>query len=231
MVNNIVSELLSFRNEKNVEGMKRFKIGGETTILLGISLPQLRKMAKNISRDHDTALQLWEAEIDGKNIHEARMLAAFTAEPDELTPELMDSWIMEFESWDLCDQVCSNLFDKTKFAHDKANEWSYRKREFEKRAGFVMMAALAVHDKKADDSAFESYFKRIEEESEDDRNFVKKAVNWALRQIGKRNMVLHKKAAALAKKLTESENKTARWIGKDAYRELTSEKTILRIKR
>ena len=141
----------------------------------------------------------------------------------------MESWVKDFNSWDICDQCCSNLLDKTKFAYQKAFEWSKREEEFIKRAGFVLMAALSVHDKKATDKGFEKFLSVIIKESIDERNFVKKAVNWSLRQIGKRNRVLNKKAVETAKQILKSESSSAKWIASDALRELTEQKVLNRI--
>jgi 3-methyladenine DNA glycosylase AlkD len=140
-----------------------------------------------------------------------------------VTEKQMESWVKDFDSWDICDQCCSNLFDKTKFAHKKAIEWSKRREEFVKRAGFVLMATLAVHDKEAGDKEFLKFLPIIIREATDDRNFVKKAVNWALRQIGKRNSALNKIAIQTAKEIQKIDSKSAKWIASDAIRELTSE--------
>ncbi|MCP4726807.1 MAG: DNA alkylation repair protein [bacterium] len=228
-VTDLLRELLSMQNQKNVEGMKRFAIGGRSSHLIGISIYELRKIAKTTGKDHGLALQLWNARHEGKPVHEARLLASLTADPEQMAPELMDDWISEFESWDLCDQMCSNLFDKTHCAHEKAMEWSYREREFEKRSGFVMMACLSVHDKNASEGSFEPFFKRALEESFDERNFVKKAVNWAIRQIGKRNAALNKRAIEVSEEILSIENKTAKWIARGALRELRSEKVQKRL--
>lgn len=193
--------------------MARFGISAKNT--LGVSMPILRKMAKGIGRDQKSADDLWKT-----GIHEARILAGLIGEADKLTPRKMDAWAKDFDSWDVCDQVCSNLFDKTPYAYAKAVEWSKNDREFVKRAGFVMMAALAVHDKKADDDAFVKFFPIIIRESGDERNFVRKAVNWALRQIGKRNAGLKSKAMKVALDLKVRTSKSARWIGSDALAEL-----------
>ena len=142
----------------------------------------------------------------------------------------METWVKDFDSWDICDQVCSNLFDKTPFAYRKVIEWSNREEEFVKRAGFVLMATLSVHDKKADDKKFEQFFPIIKREANDNRNFVKKAVNWALRQIGKRNISLNKKAIKTAKEIQKMDSKSAKWIASDAIRELTNEKIQKRLK-
>ena len=200
-------------NSANVEGMSRYGISSKNT--LGVSVPVLRKMAKEIGRNHTLAQRLWSS-----GIHEARLLAGFIDEPVKVTQEQMEAWAADFESWDVCDQVCSNLFDKTSFAYVKAEEWSSRQEEFVKRAGFVLMAALAVHDKKAPDEKLTVFLPLILRESTDERNFVRKAVNWALRQIGKRNSNLHTEALKTANKILGLDSKSARWIASDAIREL-----------
>ncbi|NIO44265.1 MAG: DNA alkylation repair protein [Candidatus Aenigmarchaeota archaeon] len=220
----IMKKLKYLSNPKNVEGMVRFGINPKNT--LGISVYVIRKMAKDIGKDHELALKLWNSKI-----HEARMLAGFLAEPEKTNEKLMEKWVKDFDSWDVCDQVCGNLFDKTEFAYKKAVEWSKRKEEFVKRAGFVLMATLSVHDNKANDKQFEKFFPYIKKESTDERNFVKKAVNWALRQIGKRNLNLNKKAIKVAKEIKNINSKSARWIASDAIRELTSEAIQKRLKR
>jgi len=218
----IMEKLESMTKLENLEGMARFGIN--TKKALGVSIYELRSLAKEIGRSHGLAQRLWSS-----GIHEARLLACFIDEPRFVTEEQMEKWTKDFDSWDLCDQCCSNLFDRTDLAWKKAVEWSSRKEEFIKRAGFVMMAALAVHDKKASDSKFEQFLPLISKEASDERNFVKKAVNWALRQIGKRNVVLNKKAIKLAKKI-QNGSKSAKWIASDALRELESEKVKKRLK-
>jgi len=179
----------------------------------------LRRMAREIGRDHGLALKLWRS-----GIPDARILAALVDEPSRVTERQMERWVRDFDSWDVCDQVCSNLFDRTTFARSKALEWSGREEEFVKRAGFVLMAAMAVHDKKAADSVFRRFLPIIKHESTDDRNYVRKAVNWALRQIGKRNGPLHGEAVKVAREIKEIDSKAARWIASDALRELTNPK-------
>lgn len=215
--NQILKTLKSYANKKNVEGMARFGIKGKN-VLGGPNLPTLRKMAKEIGKNHELALHLWNSEI-----HEARILAGMIAEPKKATERQIESWVKEFDSWDVCDQVCSNFFNKTKFAYTKAEEWSKREEEFIKRAGFVLMACLSVHDKKASDKKFISFLKNIKREVIDERNFVKKAVNWALRQIGKRNIALNKAAIELSEDILKIDSKSAKWIAGDAIRELKSE--------
>lgn len=213
-VENIVRELKRHSNSRNVAGMARFGINPANT--LGISIPVLRGMAKELGVDHDLAQQLWAS-----GIHEARILAAMIDDPSKVTSRQMESWVKDFDSWDVCDQVCSNLFDKTSPAYSKALAWSTRQEEFVKRAGFALMAALAFHDKKAPDSAFRKFLSATKRESNDDRNFVKKAVNWALRQIGKRNRRLNQEAVSTSREIRKLSSKSARWIANDALRELT----------
>lgn len=208
----VVEELKKEGNRKDAEGMARFGI--DTEFALGIRIPVLRSMAKKIGKDHRLSLTLWAS-----GYHEARILAGMIDEVDKVTERQMDRWIKDFNSWDLCDQVCANLFDRHPAAQKKAKEWAGRKPEFEKRAGFALMACRAWHAKTANDKEFIAYLPLIEREATDERNFVKKAVNWALRQIGKRNKALMKKAIATAKRIEKIDSKAARWIAKDALRE------------
>lgn len=195
--------------------MARFGIRGKN--ILGVPKPILDKLARAIGKDHALALKLWDSKI-----HEARILAALVDIPEKVTPAQMEKWVGDFDTWDICDQVCGHLFDRVPRARRKALEWSRRKKEFEKRAGFVLMAALSVHDKKATDELFLSFLPVIRREAWDERNFVKKAVNWALRQIGKRNRKLNRAAIAEAKRIQKLEIPSARWIAADALRELKS---------
>ena len=212
----VISSLKSQSNPKNVEGMKRFGIGTKNT--LGISVVVLRGMAKGIGKNHDLAGRLWSS-----GIHEARILAPMIEETEKVTEKQMNRWVEDFDSWDICDQCCGNLFDKTPYAYEKAVEWSRDDREFVRRAGYVMMAALSVHDKEADDNEFVQFLSMIKRGATDERNFVKKAVNWALRQIGKRNKRLNKLAIEAAREIKAMDSVSARWIASDALRELTSE--------
>ncbi len=209
----IVERLRSMSNPHSVEGMARFGINSQNT--LGVSVPAVRALAKEIGRDHNLAINLWKS-----GVHEARLLAGFIDEPTRVTESQAEKWARDFDSWDICDQVCSNLFDRTPFAVAKVKEWSRREEEFVKRAGFVLMAALAVHDKKADDKLFESFLPIIKRESTDERNFVRKAVNWALRQIGKRNPKLNRSAIRTAKEIQKLDGRAAKWVAADALREL-----------
>jgi 3-methyladenine DNA glycosylase AlkD len=212
----VLKRLRSLANPEAVAGMARFGINPENTY--GISIPVLRKLAREIGRDHLLAEQLWSS-----GAHEARILASMVDEPRLVTEEQLERWAAEFDSWDVCDQCCGNLFDKTEFAYRKAVEWPARDEEFVKRAGFAVMAWLAFHDKRAPDEAFLDFLPVIKRESADGRNYVKKAVNWALRQIGKRNAALNIMAIEAAREIQATGSKAARWIAADALRELTSE--------
>jgi 3-methyladenine DNA glycosylase AlkD len=213
----ILNRMTLLGNPANLAGMARFGINPQGA--LGISMPALRQMAKEIGKDHQLAGELW-----GSGLHEARILASLVDKPALVDEAQMERWAGDFDSWDVCDQVCGNLFWRQPHAVQKAMQWSERPDEFVKRAGFVLMAELAVHDKKAVDELFETFFAPIERESTDERNFVKKAVNWALRGIGKRNLALNGKAIAAARQILQIHSKTARWIASDALKELTEQK-------
>ncbi len=206
-----------------LDGMARFGISSGGA-LGGISVPVLRAMAKRIGRDHSLAADLWAS-----GTHEARLLAGMVDDPAMVTEKQMEAWAAEFDSWDVVDGTCGNLFDKTPFAYRKAAEWSSRTAEFVKRAGFVLVAELAVHDKTASDDAFRRFFPIIEREAGDPRNFVRKAVNWALRQIGKRNLTLHHEAIDVATRIHLTGPRSARWVASDAMRELQSDAVRLRV--
>jgi 3-methyladenine DNA glycosylase AlkD len=209
----VLNELRSMESARNRRGMARYGIN--TARALGVSIAQLRPIARRLGEDHRLAEELW-----GSGIHEARILASMLADPLAVSPRDMDRWVRELDSWDLCDQVCANLFERTPHAHRKALLWSRRKQEFVKRAGFSLMARIAVSQKGMPDSAFAPMLLAIRREAEDERNYVKKAVNWALRQIGKRNPALREKALAEAARLRRRSSAAARWIGADAEREL-----------
>jgi 3-methyladenine DNA glycosylase AlkD len=218
----MINRLQALADPEAKAGMARYGIqGGE---VLGIKIPVLRKLAREIGVDHDLAVALWDS-----GVHEARILAAFIGDPDEVTVAQMETWVAAFDSWDVCDQVCGNLFDRTPFAYEKAVEWSEREAAFVKRAGFALMAYLAIHDKKAGDERFTSFFPLIVRQATDDRHYVKKAVNWALRQIGKRNQALNALAIQTARQIAEIDSSAARWIASDALRELTGEKVRSRL--
>ncbi len=219
---NIVKRLKSLSNPEAVEGMARYGINPRKC--LGISIPDLRKIAGETGKNHKLAGKLWAT-----GIHEARILAGMIDQPEEVTEKQMESWASDFDSWDLCDQVCMNLFKKIPLAYDKTVEWSTRDEEFVKRAGFVLMAIFAVSDKKADDETFIAFFPYIKKESTDSRNYVKKAVNWALRQIGKRNLNLNKLAIGLGEEIYSIDSGSAKWIASDALRELKNKKIQKRL--
>ena len=219
----VLDRLRALADPEAREGMARFGI--ETRQALGISIPTLRALGREVGRDHDLAGELWTS-----GVHEARVLAALVDDPRLVTEEQMERWVVQIDSWDVCDGVCSTLFDRTPFAHAKAAEWSARDEEFVKRAGFVLMAALAVHDKKAPDERFLEMLPLIESEAYDDRNFVRKAVNWALRGIGKRNRNLNRAAIEAGERIRSQGSRAARWIAADALRELRSEKVRTRLK-
>jgi 3-methyladenine DNA glycosylase AlkD len=219
----IVEKLRSLGDPKAVEGAARF--GVNVANILGVSAPALRKLAKEIGTDHRLAAQLWRT-----GVHDARALATLIDDPAKVTQAQMERWARDFDSWAVCDAACGSLFDKTPYAWDKAVKWTRREEEYVKRAGFVLMAALAVHDKKAPDECFERFLPYIKQQAGDERNFVKKAVNWALRQIGKRNRRLNKLAIQAAREIRALNTKAARWIAADALRELTSDKVQARLK-
>lgn len=212
----VIKELKSLSNptKENIEGMKRFGITPKTKLLC-VPIPKVRKLARKIGKNHELALKLWDSKM-----HEARILAGIIDEPEKVSESQMEKWVKDFDSWDICDQVCGNLFDKTKFARKKIWEWADRKEEFVKRTPFALMAWLSVHDKKAKDKDFISFFPLIKKAAADERNFVKKAVNWALRQIGKRNRNLNKKALVLARQIEKMDSKSAKWIARNAIKEL-----------
>lgn len=185
------------------------------THALGLSMPAVRALAKGV-RSHELAQQLWAS-----GIHEARILAGLVDEPGKVTREQMDSWAADFDSWDICDQVCMNLFDRTPFALDCIYTWCDRKEEFVRRASFALMACLAVHDKKATDDFFVQFLPLILRRADDGRNYVKKAVSWALRQIGKRDEALRRIALETAQEMQTLDHPAARWIARDAIQELT----------
>jgi 3-methyladenine DNA glycosylase AlkD/GNAT superfamily N-acetyltransferase len=219
----LLRELQAVANPANLPGMARYGINTQSA--LGISLPFLRTLARRTGKDPEVATLLWQS-----GVHEARILAGLIADPSGFTEESMEQWVKDFDSWDLCDQVCTNLFAKTPAAAKKAAEWCRRPQEFVRRAGFVMIAALAVHSRQLSDQQFCDFFPLLLEGASDERNYVKKAVNWALRQMGKRNLILHDAAISLAGQIRLLPAKTARWIAADALRELSRDATIQRVR-
>lgn len=203
-------------------GQARFGI--DISASLGISAPALRRLAKEMGKDHQLAAQLWES-----GVREARIIACLIDDPAQVTETQMEAWALDFASWDVVDTCCCNLFDRCALGHAKALEWSEREEEFVKRAGFTLMACFAVHNKKAPDEFFYPFFASIEREAGDDRNFVKKAVNWALRQIGKRNLTLRTQAIEVAYRIAMQEGKGARWVASDALRELQNKQLDARM--
>jgi 3-methyladenine DNA glycosylase AlkD len=212
----IISNLKENARPDQLSGMKRF--GMSTENRLGLSMPFLRKMAKEIGKDHELALKLWDT-----GIAEARILAALVDDPKMLTEEQMEDWVKNIDSWDVCDQLCMNLFEKSPLAWKKIDDWAKRPEEFVKRTAFSLLACLAWHDKKTEDNKFTELFPLIVQASTDERNFVKKSVNWALRNIGKRNLNLNRAAIVTAMQIKNLNSKAARWIASDAIRELESE--------
>jgi len=210
--------------KRNVEGMARFGIRAK--VVYGVSKPKLDEIVKRIGKNHALGLALWET-----GIHDARLLGMLISRPEEVTKEQMERWVRDFDNWDVCDGTCCHLFAETKPAWKKAFEWSNRKKEFEKRAGFALAAFLAVHDKAASDAPFMKYLRVIEREAWDERNFVRKAVNWALRNIGKRNLRLNREAIRSAERIRKKGTRAGRWIAADALRELRSKAVQQRLGR
>jgi len=206
-----------------LEGMARYGMAVERR--LGVSIPELRLLAKETGRNHELALELWKTGID-----EARILAAMIDDPQKLTEDQMEDWVKDINSWDVCDQVCMNLFEKSPLAWKKIRDWSVREEEFVKRTAFSLIACLAWHDKKMEDDKFIALFPVIREGATDERNFVKKAVNWAMRNIGKRNRNLNKVVVDFAKEIQRLDSKSARWIATDAIKELENEAVQRRLK-
>jgi 3-methyladenine DNA glycosylase AlkD len=214
--NEIIQRLESLSDPEAVKGMARFGINPENTY--GVSIPNLRRIAKEAGKDHALAQELWAS-----GIHEAKILASMVDEPKAVTEEQLEAWVKDFDSWDVCDQVCMNLFDMVPLAWQKVDDWSQREEEFVKRAAYTLIACLAWHDKEAGDEKFVALLPVIVKGATDERNFVKKAVNWALRHIGKRNPNLNKLAIKTAEEIQKIDSRAARWIAADALRELTSE--------
>lgn len=233
----ILDELRASGSERARAGMARYGIAVEHAF--GVSIYELRKVAKRLGTDHGLALALWET-----GNHEARLLACFVDDPAAVTEAQLEAWAADFDSWDVCDQATTSLFDATPHAWRKAAAWAEREEEWVRRAGFALMAGLAVHDRAAADAAFQRLLPAIERGAFDERNFVKKAVSWALRNIGKRNLALHAAAVACAERIRAAANRraggerggepavrAARWVAADAARELGSEKVRARLRR
>ncbi len=221
-VEEVLKKLRAKAKPTRIDGMTRY--GMVTEQRLGVSVPEMRKIAKEQGKKHKLALELWKT-----GIPEARIVAAMIGEPEKLTEEEMEDWVKDINSWDICDQVCMNLFEKTPLAWKKIIDWSEREEEFVKRAAFALLACLAWHNKKEEDQRFIAYLPVIKRGSTDERNMVKKAVNWALRNIGKRNPNLNRIVILAAKEIREIDSKAARWIASNAIKELESEAVQRRI--
>jgi 3-methyladenine DNA glycosylase AlkD len=215
-------ELLGDRSR--LEGMARFGI--DTSRAVGVTVTELRRFARDLGRDHELAAALWAS-----GVHEARLLASLVDEPAMVSVAQMEAWVADLDSWDVCDGVCGNLFDRTPFALDKAVEWSSREPEFQKRAAFALMASAAVHRKDLPDAAFASLLPVIRAQTTDERNYVKKAVSWALRQIGKRSSGLNRRAIHTAEQIERIDSRAARWVARDALRELRSDAVQARLRK
>lgn len=212
------------RSKATLEAMARYAIPSDRAY--GVAMKDIKALGKTLGRSQPLAVALWDTEI-----YEARMLASFVGDPEHLTAPQMDRWCKDFDNWAFCDAMSFNLFDRTPHAWDKVAQWSGRRREFEKRTAFALLWSLTVHDKSAGDELFEQGLALIEREAGDERHFVKKATNMALRAIGKRNRALNSAAIAVARRLASSEHAATRWVGKDALRELTSPAVTRRLKR
>ena len=223
-VEDVLERLKEKSRPDQLEGMARYGIAVEQR--LGVSIPDLRKLAKELGQDHELALKLWKT-----GIAESKILAAMIDDPNKLTEEQLEDWVKDIDSWDVCDQVCTNLFEKTPLAWKKIIDWSSREEEFVKRTAFSLIACLAWHDRKASDEKLIELLPVIMREATDERNFVKKAVNWALRNIGKRNLNLNEAAINTAREIQRLDSKAARWVASDALRELQSEAIQTRLKR
>jgi 3-methyladenine DNA glycosylase AlkD len=212
-VERVVGELRRLGTKRNVEGMARYGIRAEK--VFGVSKPKLDALAKKIGKNHALGLELWSM-----GIQDAKILAGLISEPGKVSGAQMELWVRDFDNWDSCDGTCCHLFVFAEPAWAKALAWTKRKQEFQKRGGFALAAYLAYRDKSAGDDKYLRFLKVIEREAEDDRNFVRKAINWALRNIGKRNLRLNRAAIATARRLRRRESRAARWIAADALREL-----------
>ncbi len=218
----IFRKLEAMGSSTNIEGMARYGIRPERA--LGVSMADLRELACQLGVNHELALELWEA-----GVHESRLLAALLADPQRVDGELMERWAAQFDSWALCDTTCGSLFRKAPAAWEKTRQWCRRDELYVKRAGYAMIAWLAVHDKKASNADFYKLLTLVRRGADDERPLVKKAVNWALRQIGKRNQKLNARAIELSVSLAENGGKAGRWVANDALRELTGGKVQQRL--
>lgn len=218
----VIESLRAIATKHTRIGMTRFGIPNDHA--LGVTVGEMRTLAKRLGKNHELAAELWQT-----GIYEARMVASFVDDPALVTSSQMDRWARDFDNWAICDTACFALFDRTPYAWSKIRKWSGHRDEFVKRAAFALLASVTVHDKHTDDDLFVEGLALIERESQDGRNFVKKAVNWALRSIGKRNRMLHGCAVTVAQRLATSPDSISRWIGKDALRELKGEAVARRL--
>ena len=209
-------------SKRNREGMARYAITAEN--VLGVSVSNIRVLAKRLGRNHELALALWDT-----GVYEARMLTSFVAEPTRVTPAQMDRWCRDFDNWAICDTLCFHLFDRTPHAFAKVRQWSDRRAEFVRRAAFALLASLALHDKTTGDEPFLESLPLIERAAIDERNLVKKGVSWALRGVGRRSAALHAPAVTLARRLADSPEAAARWVGRDALRELSGAAVVRKV--
>jgi 3-methyladenine DNA glycosylase AlkD len=221
-VDSVVAELKRVGTKKTLDGMARYAIPSDKAF--GVPVGTLKTLAKPLGRNHELAGELWKT-----GWYEARMLASFIDDPAEVSPAQMDRWCRDFDNWAICDTVCFHLFDRTPYAWGKVKQWAPRREEFIRRAAFALLWGLTVHDKEADDSHYVEGLVLIEQAATDERNFVKKAVNMALRATGKRNATLNAAAVEVARRLAGSDDPTSRWVGKDALRELTSPALLKRL--
>lgn len=221
-VKEILEHLKSLVDQNHKKGFAYYKI--EDSSALGVKMPLLRDVAKNIGKEHELALDLWQ-----EGHHETKILATMIADPKRFTVEQADLWVKDFYSWDVCDQAATNLFRKTDFIWERIFEWMEWEGEFQRRAGFATLAVLTVHHKKAPDHGFVKALPYLEKYASDERNFVKKAVNWALREIGKRRENLYESCIELCHRLVEQDSASAKWIARDALRELKSDKVLNRL--
>jgi 3-methyladenine DNA glycosylase AlkD len=222
-VQETLAALKQLADKKTRDGMARYGLPSEKA--WGVPVSEIQRLAKQVGRNHELALALWET-----GVYEARMLAAYVDEPQRVTAAQMDRWCAEFDNWGIVDTVCFVLFDRSPHAWSKVGPWSRRSDEFGKRAGFVLLACLAAHDKQAEDKAFAKCLPVVERGAEDERNFVKKGVSWALRMVGRRSAGLNAEAVAVARRLAASEKDAARWVGRVALKELTSPAVVRRLK-
>ncbi|MGD8555440.1 MAG: DNA alkylation repair protein [Anaerolineales bacterium] len=223
-VESVLKKLQTLANPENVKGMARYGINAHKR--MGVAVPDMRKLAKEVGKDHQLALELWRT-----GIPEAMIVAALVGQPELMTEAQMEDWVKDLNSWDVCDQVCMNLFEKSPLARKKIIDWSEREEEFVKRAAYALLACLAWHDKQASDESFIEMLPVIQRGATDGRNYVKKAVSWALRNIGKRNLKLNAAALETAREIQTMDSKPARWIASQVIRELESEAVQKRLRK